>query len=234
MAIRCAAWGARAAKRTVLSSSAFPMKTAFAQIVFRAAAGIMCLCGAPLLCAQPADQKPLTAEKIFKNVKVLTGLPVNEFMTTMGFFSASLGYSCENCHGEDVGWENYAAEDREKKQTARRMIVMAAAINKTYFGGRQVVTCYSCHRGGNHPKVTPSLALLYTPPPEAEPDDVVEQNARGPSADQVFAKYIQAIGGAQKIAGLTSFIAKGTSLGYGLEAEKRPVEIFAKAPGQRT
>src|SRR4029077_4832127 len=40
------------------------------------------------------QQPPLMADKFFKNVKVLTGIPVNEFMTTMGFFSASLGYSC--------------------------------------------------------------------------------------------------------------------------------------------
>src|SRR5579871_5304361 len=110
--------------------------------------------------AQTPQQKPLTAGEFFKNVKVLGALPVNEFMTTMGFFSASLGYSCENCHGEDVGWENYAAEDKEKKQTARRMIAMVAGINKAYFAGKQVVTCYSCHRGGNHPKITPNLALL--------------------------------------------------------------------------
>src|SRR5438270_706103 len=37
--------------------------------------------------------------------------PVNEFMSTMGFFSASLGFSCENCHGADTGWENYAADN---------------------------------------------------------------------------------------------------------------------------
>jgi photosynthetic reaction center cytochrome c subunit len=111
--------------------------------------------------------------------------------------------------------------------------VMMSAINKAYFGGRQVLTCYSCHRGGHQPKVTPNLAALYSPPSE-EPDDVVEQAPRAPSADQIFDKYIQAIGGAQRLAGLTSFVAKGTSVGYGLDAEKRPVEVFAKAPGQRT
>jgi photosynthetic reaction center cytochrome c subunit len=194
----------------------------------------VCLLGAALASGQAGPEPtPLSAEKVFKNVKVLTGLPVNEFMATMGFFSAALGYSCENCHGEDSGWEHYAAEDSEKKQAARRMIVMMSAINKAYFGGRQVLTCYSCHRGGHQPKVTPNLAALYSPPSE-EPDDVVEQAPRGPSADQIFDKYIQAIGGEQRLAGLTSFVAKGTSVGYGLDAEKRPIEIFAKAPDQRT
>ena len=31
------------------------------------------------------------AEQVFKNVQVLKGIPVNEFMGTMGVFSAALG-----------------------------------------------------------------------------------------------------------------------------------------------
>jgi hypothetical protein len=53
-------------------------------------------------------------------------------------------------------------------------------------------------------------------------------------ADQVLDKYIQAVGGAQRLAAFTSFAAKGTNAGYGPEGEKRPVEVYAKATGQRT
>jgi photosynthetic reaction center cytochrome c subunit len=181
----------------------------------------------------PPEQKPLSAGQFFKNVSVLSNLPVNEFMTTMGFFSASLGYSCENCHGGDTGWENYAAENREKKQTARRMILMMTAINKTYFGGRQVLTCYTCHRGGDQPTITPNLAALYSPPPE-EPKDIVQEAKGAPSVDQIFDKYIQALGGPQRVASLTSLVAAGTVVGYGLDAEKQSVEIYAKTPRQRS
>jgi photosynthetic reaction center cytochrome c subunit len=181
----------------------------------------------------PPDQKPLTAGEFFKNVKILANLPVNEFMTTMGFFSASLGYSCENCHGADTGWENYAADNQANKQTARRMILMMSAINKTYFGGKQVLTCYTCHRGGDQPTITPNLAALYSAPPE-EPKDIVPQAKGAPSADQIFDKYLQALGGPQRLANLTSIAAKGTMLGYGVGAEKQSLEIYAKAPGQRT
>jgi photosynthetic reaction center cytochrome c subunit len=180
----------------------------------------------------PPEQKPLTAGQFFKNVQILKNLPVNEFMTTMGFFSASLGYSCENCHGADTGWENYAADNQEKKQTARRMILMMAAINKTYFGGRQVLTCYTCHRGGDEPRITPNLAALYSPPPE-EPKDIVQQAQGSPSVDAIFDKYLQALGGKQRLASLTSIVATGTMVGYGLDAEKQPVEIYAKAPDRR-
>jgi outer membrane lipoprotein-sorting protein len=107
-------------------------------------------------------------------------------------------------------------------------------INKSFFAGRQVVTCYSCHRGGPNPKVTPNLSALYSPPAENEPDDIVKQTPNAPSVDQILDKYIQAIGGPQRLAGLTGFVGKGTSVGYGLNPDKRPVEIYAKAPSQRT
>ena len=41
----------------------------------------------------------ILAEEVFKNVQVLKGIPVDEFMETMGFFSASLGLNCTSCHG---------------------------------------------------------------------------------------------------------------------------------------
>ena len=202
--------------------------------LFLTAAAIFYLFGNGLAQAQtPPEQKPLTAGQFFKNVTVLANLPVNEFMTTMGFFSASLGYSCENCHGGDTGWENYAAENREKKQTARRMILMMTAINKTYFGGRQVLTCYTCHRGSDQPTITPNLAALYSAPPE-EAKDLVQEAKGAPAVDQIFNKYLQALGGPQHVASLTSFVATGTVVGYGLGAEKQSLEIYAKAPRQRT
>ena len=38
------------------------------------------------------DHRP--AEQVFKNIQSLKGIPADEFMSTMGFFSASLGLSC--------------------------------------------------------------------------------------------------------------------------------------------
>ena len=178
-------------------------------------------------------ERPQMADEVFKNVQVLKGIPVNEFLGIMGFFSASLGKSCVDCHDSDSGWENYVADKNPNKRTTRRMIEMVSTINKNFFGGAQGVTCYSCHRGGPSPKLTPNLTALYSPPAETEADDVVQQAPGAPSADQILDKYLQALGGAQRVAGLTSFAAKGTTVDYGLDAEKRPLEIFAKAPDQR-
>ena len=183
-----------------------------------------------LLAATVASaQKPQLAEEVFKNVQVLKGIPVDEFMSTMGIFSAALGMSCEDCHASnDSKWENYALDTSPKKITARRMVAMMSAINKGYFGGRQMVTCFSCHRGANLPKVTPNLATLYSN--QADPDDLIEQAPGAISADQILDKYLRATGSGK----LTSFSAKGTSTGYGPEGGKRPLEIYAKAPDQRS
>jgi len=179
---------------------------------------------------QPAEN-PVLAEQAFKNVRVLKGIPVDQFMATMGFFSASLGETCTDCHSAESGgnWDKYA-DDNPRKETARRMIGMMNAINKTYFGGRREITCYSCHRGVERPDVTPNLADLYGPPALKEPDELREPIAKSLSADQILDKYIQAVGGADRLAKLASFTAKGTYQGY--EDEKRPVDLFAKAPNQ--
>jgi len=195
---------------------------------------VVCLLGSMLASGQARPEpRPLMADQVHKNIQVLKGLPENQFMATMGFFSASLGENCSYCHVAESGgsWEKYA-DDNDHKRTARAMIGMMNAINKSYFGGRRVVTCYSCHRGGEHPDVTPSIADLYGPPPTKEPDQIVEGPAKGPTADQILDKYIQALGGAQRLASLTSFSAKGAYQGYA--DEKHPVEVFAKAPGQLT
>jgi len=176
---------------------------------------------------------PPMAEQVFKNVQVLKGIPVNEFMGTMGIFSAALGMSCEDCHAAgDENWSVYAT-DSPRKQMARVMITMMATINKQHFRGRQVVTCYTCHRGSARPRATADLAELYGTPPFGDPNAVIEQASTAPKPDEILDKYIQAIGGAQRLAALRSYVAKGTSAGYGPENEPRPLEIYSRA-GQRT
>jgi photosynthetic reaction center cytochrome c subunit len=181
----------------------------------------------------PAERPPM-AETTFTNVQVLKGIPVNEFMEAMGIFTASLGVGCDYCHVAEAGgsWARYA-DDNAKKRTARGMVLMMSAINRDSFGGRQVVTCYTCHRGGNRPKVTPSLAALYGASSPEEANDVIAPVPGATSADVVLDKYIRALGGAERLAGFTSVAAKGTYKGYD-DTEKYPLEVFAKAPGQRT
>jgi photosynthetic reaction center cytochrome c subunit len=178
--------------------------------------------------------RPPMAEEVFKNVQVLKGIPVDEFMGTMGFFSAALGMNCTDCHVDESGgnWAKYS-DDNDLKRTARRMVQMVAGINKGNFGGRQVVTCNTCHRGSRRPNVMPSLALLYGAPPPDEPGDPIEQAAGQPAAEQILDRYIQAIGGPDRLAKLTSVVAKGFYKAFD-DADKSQMDLYARAPGQRT
>ena len=181
--------------------------------------------------------KPPMAEDVFKNVQVLRGIPVDEFMATMGFIAASLSLNCLDCHTQDSGRDPAKyAEDTPIKQTARKMLLMVKQINAQNFGGVRTVTCYTCHRSDVAPRFTPSLAEQYGTPPERDPNDIEiaqQPDPAAPSADQILDKYIQAVGGAQRLASLTSFTATGTYSGYDTDFAKVPAEVYAKAPGLR-
>ena len=117
----------------------------------------------------------------------------------------------------------------------RRMILMVDAFNKANFGGKREVTCYSCHRGDTRPKVTPSLADQYSTPLPDDPDEIEFPPTPIPnalSADQLFDKYIQALGGAARL-GIGSFVAHGTYQGFDTSDDQVPVDIYGKAPNQR-
>jgi hypothetical protein len=190
----------------------------------------------PAAPAPSAAQRPLLSEQAFKNVQVLRGIPVKEFMETMGFFAAALSLNCTDCHGEASGssWARYA-DDNPLKQTSRRMILMVNAINSANFAGAPAVTCYTCHRGSQRPKVIPSLAQQYSAPPDEDPDEIAAHPAIRVTmtADQILDRYIQAVGGAAGAARLTSYTARGTYEGFDSDFEQVPVDVYARAPDMR-
>jgi hypothetical protein len=185
--------------------------------------------------AQPASRMPQLAEQVFKNVQVLRGIPVDEFMDTMGMFSAATGLNCAHCHAIDNGggWEGYATET-PLKQTARRMVRMVAAINRDNFGSARTITCNTCHRGDQHPKPVPSLTIQYSPPAE-DANEVDSFPATGmPSAASIFDKYIQAVGGRARLESLTSVVATGTYAGFDTDQAKVAAEVFSQTPAAKT
>jgi photosynthetic reaction center cytochrome c subunit len=181
--------------------------------------------------AVPTPKQPL-AEEAFKNVQVLRGLPASEFIETMGFFAVSLTANCTTCHGDASAgsWDHYA-DDTYLKQMTRKMVLMVNLINQSNFGGKREVTCYTCHRGDRIPRITPTIADVYNSTfVPIEPDKLTPAFPNAPSADQVLDKYIQAIGGMQQLAKLTSFVGKGTTQAYA--EDKYPAEVYVKAPNQ--
>ncbi len=188
---------------------------------------------AGVLRAQTAvpDKQPM-AEQVFTNVKVLKGIPVSEFMDTMGFFAASVGLNCVFCHVPESlqDWKKFA-EDVPRKRIARNMIMMVNTINKTNFGGRAVITCYSCHHGNEVPKQIPSLAVQYgTPEEDPNEIEIPSQPVAGPSADQLLNQFIAATGTAR--ANHTTFTIRGTYEGYETYHQQVPFELWVNAQAQ--
>jgi hypothetical protein len=182
--------------------------------------------------AAPAAPRQPLAEEVFTNVQVMKGVPADQFLASMGFISNALAVNCTYCHlGEGGGgWAEYA-KDNDKKRMARRMITMMNGINQTYFGTERRVTCVTCHNASNRPKTSPNMSTYYSVPTSDEPEEIASQAAGAPTVDQVLDKYLAAIGGAQRLATLTSLVAKGTDLGYG-DAEPAPLQVFARSPNQ--
>jgi hypothetical protein len=167
------------------------------------------------------------SDEAFKNIQVLKGIPVDEFMGAMGLFSAALSMCCLECHAPD-----YAA-DTPRKVTARKMVTMVNTINAANFSGRKVVTCWTCHRQMDRPAVTPSLDIVYGEPIYWAPDDLFQQAPGAPKPDEVLDKYIQAVGGTERLSKITSLVGKGSATLFG-GGFKSPVELYVKAPNQRT
>jgi hypothetical protein len=183
---------------------------------------------------QESSPAPLLAEQAFKNIQALKGISAADFMGTMGLMTAALGFDCSECHNaagtDKVDW----AHDTPRKIIARRMVTMVTKINQENFGGRQMVTCWTCHRNRDKPLVTPRIDFIYGAPP-VEPDDLVPASVAGlPNATTIIDKYLNAIGGQQKLSTITSITATGTSTGFGGFGGGAEVSFYAKAPDKRS
>jgi hypothetical protein len=183
---------------------------------------------------QAAGEKVPMSDEVFKSVQILKGIPVDTFFESMGMFASAMGNDCTFCHVKDAYFDKTAfAQVTPRMQRARQMLTMMSDLNDRYFAGRTRVTCFTCHRGSQSPVSEPDLSIQYGEPyedPNAR-DFPVETRV---TADQLFDKYIQWAGGAQNVARLTSYVARGNYEGFDTAFEKRPVEIYAKAPNQQT
>ena len=199
-----------------------------------AAIAVLCLLGAAAHAQTAPDKVPMTDE-VFKSVMLLKGIPVDTFFEAMGMFANSMGNDCTFCHSQAAVFDKAKfAEQTPRILKARQMIVMMNAINKQYFGGQTRVTCFTCHNGSDRPRSEPDLALQYAEPvfdPNAR--EIVPADPRV-TANQVFDKYIEVLGGADRLAKLTSYVAKGTYAGFDTDFSEIPVEIYAAAPNRMT
>ncbi len=126
---------------------------------------ISSLCGGMFFAqsfAKPKDDdKPV-------NLKVLPkDISEKELHNIMRSFSMSLGVRCNFCHvatqvpGQERPKMDFASDDKQEKQIARKMMLMVSAINSNYLGKMiggdhtlESITCVTCHMGRPTPIIS--------------------------------------------------------------------------------
>jgi hypothetical protein len=103
---------------------------------------------------------------------------------------------------------------------------MVQGLNKANFKGNPAVSCFTCHRGSEHPVRVPQLPIAAATPFAGGPETTTKETP--PTADQILANYTKAIGGAAAIEKLKTrsmkgswITADGVTLGY---------EVYQAAP----
>ncbi len=115
--------------------------------------------------ASIAGHEKEPAETVFKDIKILKGVPAGRLLAIMNFgYGRSLGVSCTHCHtaGE---WDK---SDKPQKEIAREMSRLSKTINTELLpkianldSKQPAVNCTTCHRG----EIKPALDLPDAPPP---------------------------------------------------------------------
>jgi hypothetical protein len=171
--------------------------------------------------ADPGDQSSAqekTAGQEFKNVQVLKDLPASQLRQTMFFIASSLGVRCDYCHVQQ-----FEKDEKQAKQTARKMISMMQRINAENFGGKMQVNCATCHQGRTAPLSMPPL------PSESggESDSAVDSAI---TVDNVLDRYVKALGGKEAVQKITSRSGKGTLIAP--NGMKLAFQTFAAPPNK--
>ena len=118
---------------------------------------------------QIAGHEKEPAETVFKDIKLLRGVPAENLLRIMEFgYSRSLGVSCVKCHTP----ADWSSDAKPEKEITRKMAALAADVSKaiTDYPERKgekeaaVVNCTTCHRGHVHPATS-----LDPVPPAPQP-----------------------------------------------------------------
>ena len=177
-------------------------------------------------------RSPQKASEVYKNLQLLQDIPSDQVHATMRFISGALGVGCAYCHESGGAWD---VDSKPEKARAREMIQMVFDINKRMFDERLHVTCATCHLG----KVevdNMSVVVDRNEPLEESNPATLNQNPDLPSGEQVFDKFIAALGGADAIQRITSRVQKGTVTAERPDrpSSQSPIGIYTQAPDMRS
>jgi len=102
-----------------------------------------------------AGHESTAAESVFKNIKLLKGMPAGRVLRIMNMgWGKGLGVRCAHCH-DTKKWDS---DDKPQKQITRDMSAMTQTINnemlpkiKNLRSEKPGVNCTTCHRGSIKP-----------------------------------------------------------------------------------
>lgn len=120
-------------------------------------------------------------------------MPADQLGRVMNLMAASLGVNCNFCHVPN----DFPNDAKPEKQTARQMIKMTFDLNKNNFEGRPEISCNTCHQAHAHPQSAINLNPVATEERPKQPDVK-------PTVDAILEKYMQAVGGKENVAKITS------------------------------
>jgi Photosynthetic reaction centre cytochrome C subunit len=111
------------------------------------------------LSKQIAGKEDQPAETVFKNIKILTGVPAGNLLKIMQMgYDRALGTSCAHCHVPGQ-WDK---DDKKPKRIARDMVKMDHDVIFDFLRNidgikdrNPLVNCTTCHRG----QLKPALNL---------------------------------------------------------------------------
>jgi tetratricopeptide (TPR) repeat protein len=105
------------------------------------------------------------------NLQVLpSGIPMDSLVSLMSGFTRALGVRCAYCHvqreGQTFEQIDFALDENAKKNVARTMLRLVAAINNEHLSDlterrepQITVTCATCHRGVVEPRSLQEVVL---------------------------------------------------------------------------
>ena len=128
-------------------------------------AGLIAIVGVTIY-AQGQTPPPQGQARTPQNLQVLPkDMTLQQVQQTMRGFTAALGVECSHCHVG--GMQDRAKDDNPKKNIARKMLQMTAAINKDMLkdigepSTTAKVTCFTCHRGAIKPATAPGGGIAH-------------------------------------------------------------------------
>jgi hypothetical protein len=106
--------------------------------------------------ARIAGREDEPAEQVFKDIRVLQGVPAGRLVAMMNQgYARGLGVSCTHCHDPEA-WDANVRRPKTKARGMIRMVRMINEGNKTipeFEGDPPTISCIVCHKGSRRPQV---------------------------------------------------------------------------------